>query len=68
MPKLYNVGWDNSADQIETSIKDFLENAKIEPKKGESDYYITFDNISFERKKDAWMSTNIKDAIINQML
>ena len=66
MPKLHAVGWDNSPDNIEDSLRTFFEKAHIDVKKGDDNTYVTFENINFERKKDAGLSVNLKDAILNQ--
>ncbi len=66
MPQLYNVGWGADPSQIETSVRQELHDTRIEFKKGDPTKYITFDNITFERKKDAELSTNFKDAVINK--
>jgi len=66
MPKLSPVGWDNSPEQTEISLRDFFEKAHINIKKDDDTSYVTFENINFERKKDAGLSVNLKDAILNQ--
>ena len=65
MTKLYKVGWGFSPDNIEDSVKDALEESRISVDKNDPGNYVTFENITFERKKDADSSVAIKDALIN---
>ena len=63
--RLHNIGWGLDASQIETSLKEAIENFQIPLSKDLTKRdYITFENVTFRRDPRGASSAAIKEAVV----